>query len=200
MVVGLDEVGRGAWAGPLVVGAAVVSQKKRRLKGVRDSKQIAEKEREALFDPLGAWCAHWATGQASAAECDELGMSRAQRLAAGRALEALGVVPDAVLLDGRWDFVGHERTTMVVGGDAKCVSIAAASVLAKVTRDRMMRAQAEIFPPYDFGANKGYPSPKHRAALASVGASPIHRQSWSFMDGVAAKTGLGSIEICQSRH
>src|SRR5947207_5618769 len=139
-VVGVDEVGRGAWAGPISVGAAVLPRDRRVYK-VRDSKMLTEAERERLFDRIAAWCVAWSVGHASQEECDGLGMSAAQRLAARRALEGLGVTPDAVLIDGRWDFVGRANTRRIVKGDAICLSIAAASVLAKVTRDRLMRAE-----------------------------------------------------------
>jgi ribonuclease HII len=179
IVVGVDEVGRGAWAGPLTVGAAVVPRDRRVYK-IRDSKMLTETEREALFERVASWCVAWAVGHASAAECDELGMSAAQRLAAARALEGLGMDADHVLLDGKWDFVGG--ATRIVRGDQKSLSIAAASILAKVTRDRMMKEQAPDFPAYNFEANKGYPCPVHKAALQAMGPSSIHRRSWVFMD------------------
>ncbi|MCB0960998.1 MAG: ribonuclease HII, partial [Acidimicrobiales bacterium] len=156
VVVGVDEVGRGSWAGPLTIGA-VVLPKDRRVNKVRDSKQLTEREREALFDRIADWCVAWSVGHASHVECDELGMSDAQRLAARRAIEGLGVRPDRVLIDGRWDFVGGGITQMIVKGDASCLSISAASILAKVTRDRMMRLEDEHYPAYDFAWNKGYP-------------------------------------------
>ncbi len=205
MVVGMDEVGRGAWAGPLTVGAAVVPQDRRVYK-IRDSKLLLPAEREALFDRIAGWCVAWAVGHASAQECDLLGMSEAQRLAARRALAGLGAPADAglgdgggaavrgwggggapadaVLVDGRWDFVGHPRTRRLVGGDRISVSIAAASILAKVTRDRIMIGEAPRYPAYNFDDNKGYPCPVHRAALHAVGPSVIHRRSWVFMDGL----------------
>lgn len=183
IVVGLDEVGRGSWAGPLTIGAAVLPRD-RRVNKVRDSKMLTEPEREALFDRIADWCTAWAVGHASAAECDELGMSDAQRLAARRALDALGVRPDQVLLDGRWDFVGGANTTMIVKGDASCLSISAASILAKVTRDRIMREEDEAYPAYDFAWNKGYPCPRHKQALRGLGPSAIHRRSWAFMDDI----------------
>src|SRR5690606_17933942 len=133
--------GRGAWAGPLTVGAAVVP-KHRRINKIRDSKMLTETEREALFGRIAAWCETWAVGHASAQECDELGMSEAQRLATRRALDGLGVPVDRVLLDGNWDFVGGGIAERIVKGDASCLSIAAASILAKVSRDRIMRALA----------------------------------------------------------
>jgi ribonuclease HII len=183
VVVGVDEVGRGAWAGPLVVGAAVVPQD-RRLNKVRDSKMLSEAEREALFDRIAGWCEAWAIGAATHDECDELGMSAAQKLAARRALDGLGVEPDRVLLDGNWDFVGGGNVRTVVKGDARCLSIAAASILAKVSRDRLMRGEAENFPGYEFHANKGYPCPRHQIALAGMGPTSIHRRTWAFMDSL----------------
>jgi ribonuclease HII len=182
VVVGVDEVGRGSWAGPITVGAAVLPRD-RRVYGVRDSKMLAEAERERLYPRLAAWCAAWAVGHASQPECDELGMSAAQKLAARRAIAGLGVTPDALLIDGRWDFVGGiPAVTRIVKGDAKCLTIATASILAKVTRDRIMRAEAEHFPAYDFDLNKGYPCPRHKAALAAWGPTSIHRRAWVFMD------------------
>jgi len=183
IVVGVDEVGRGAWAGPITVGAAVIPRHRRVYK-IRDSKMLTEDEREALFERIAAWCEAWSVGHASFEECDDLGMAEAQRLAARRALEGLGVVPDAVILDGRWDFVGAATTEAVVGGDARCLSIAAASILAKVTRDRIMRAEADHFPVYGFESNKGYPEPRHQAALQWYGPSSIHRRSWVFMESM----------------
>jgi ribonuclease HII len=183
VVVGIDEVGRGAWAGPLTLGAAVLPRDRRVYK-VRDSKQLTAREREALFDRIGDWCTAWSVGHASAEECDELGMSEAQRLAARRAIEGLGVRPDRVLIDGNWDFVGGGITQRIVKGDARCLSISAASILAKVTRDRIMRAESEHHPWWWFDQNKGYPCPRHQAALRGMGPSAIHRRSWVFMDSL----------------
>ncbi|HEU4839970.1 MAG TPA: ribonuclease HII, partial [Ilumatobacteraceae bacterium] len=141
VVVGIDEVGRGAWAGPLTVGA-VILPRDRRVNGIRDSKLLTERERERLFDRVATWCLAWGVGAASQVECDELGMSAAQKLAAFRAIEQLGVVPDAAVVDGNWDFVsphvGHVARR--IKADARCLSVAAASILAKVVRDREMRA------------------------------------------------------------
>jgi len=179
VIVGMDEVGRGSWAGPLTVGAAVVPLNRRVYK-IRDSKMLTEDEREALFDRIADWCESWSVGHASAEECDELGMSDAQRLAARRALDGLAIAPDHVLVDGNWDFVGG--ASKIVRGDRTSLSIAAASILAKVSRDRIMRGMAEHHPGYNFEANKGYPCPIHKAALQAWGPSAIHRRSWVFMD------------------
>ena len=180
-VAGCDEVGRGAWAGPVSVGVVVVPLD-RRINGVRDSKMLSEAEREGLYDPILEWCLDWSVGHALPQECDEFGMSEAQRRAARRALNGLTDAPDYLLLDGRWDFVRTGRVQTVVGGDMQCLSIAAASVVAKVTRDRLMRLLASSYPEYDFASNKGYPSPKHKEALRQLGPTPIHRQSWAFME------------------
>lgn len=183
VVVGLDEVGRGAWAGPLTI-AAVVLPRDRRVYGVRDSKQLSEARREQLFDRVTEWCDAVGVGHVAHDECDAIGMSEAQRLAARRALESLGVVPDVVLVDGPWDFVGGGRVETIVKGDAVCLSIAAASIVAKVTRDRIMRAAAEDHPAFDFERNKGYPCARHKLALKGYGPTSLHRRSWSFMDNL----------------
>lgn len=183
VIVGVDEVGRGAWAGPIMVGAAVLPVE-RRVYGVRDSKMLTEGEREKLFGRVASWCLAWAVGAAAQEECDTLGMAQAQRLAARRAVDGLGVTPDHVLVDGNWDFVGVAPATRIVKGDATCLSIAAASILAKVTRDRHMREQADHYPLYEFDSNKGYPCPRHKAALQAFGPSSIHRRTWVFMEGL----------------
>ena len=195
-IVGVDEVGKGSWAGPLVIGIAMLSREMVFsdepavvLGGVRDSKQLSEMQREEMFDQVAAKCLSWSIGAASALECDQLGMVEAQRLATARGFAALAgasvyvVNVDAAIVDGRWDFVSpYAREVMLeVKADADCVSVAAASVLAKVSRDRMMRSLATDYPQWHFDTNKGYPCPKHRAALQGYGPSAIHRTSWAFM-------------------
>ena len=215
-IVGIDEVGKGSWAGPLVIGIAMLSREMVfsdepavALGGARDSKQLSELQREEIFDQVATKCLRWAIGAASALECDELGMVEAQRLATARGFAAfagasagsdlsIGVavrtpggdtaiidaaIVDAAIVDGRWDFVSpHARKVMLeVKADANCVSVAAASVLAKVSRDRMMRLLAGDYPQWHFDTNKGYPCPKHRIALQGYGPSAIHRTSWAFM-------------------
>jgi ribonuclease HII len=221
VVAGVDEVGRGAWAGPLTVGVALVGvpadadtttpdgrrlppTRRRVPAGLRDSKMLAEPRREAVFALVTRWCTAWAVGHAHADECDELGMTAALRLATSRAFAALpdGLVPDAVVVDGPMDFVtppaqgtlslgcepadAHEwwspEVRTEVDGDARCASVAAASVLAKVTRDRIMREHAPDFPGFDFDRNKGYPSPSHQRALCGYGLTSLHRRSWAFVD------------------
>ncbi len=170
LVCGIDEVGRGAWAGPVTVGAVVAPP--HHLRGVRDSKQLTRDERERASTRVMRWALGFAVGHASAQECDELGMTAAQRLAGTRALDALeaqGLVPDKIILDGKHDYLAlGERVTTVVRGDQACLSVAAASCIAKVTRDRLMREEAEHFPHYGFESNVGYPAPDHQRALAAV--------------------------------
>jgi ribonuclease HII len=201
LVAGVDEVGRGAWAGPLSVGVAVMEAGRRRVPaGLRDSKQLAEEVREAIFERVGAWCAGWSVGHVGPEECDALGMTEALRVATRRAFATLpaSLRPDAVVLDGKFDYVsppseptlfdelpaGPWRPVVrtIVKADARCASVAAASVLAKVTRDRMMRELADSFPPFEFDRNKGYPSPAHKRALCGYGLTAIHRRSWVFAE------------------
>ncbi len=194
-MVGVDEVGRGAWAGPLTVGAvAMRAGAPASPNGVRDSKLLSPAQRQQLFGAIASWCEGWATGDATAAECDELGMSAALQLATRRALDRLSAelaaVPDKVLVDGKWNFVDWLPSQAIVKGDQRCVSIAAASIMAKVTRDSQMADWSERFAPYGFVKNKGYPAPVHRAALVEYGACALHRTSWSFMRNVPEASPL----------
>lgn len=190
-VVGIDEVGRGAWAGPLMVGAAILPRDTR-VNGVRDSKLLTERRREELFDRLAAWCVSWSVGAASQEECDTLGMSAAQKLATRRAVEGLSIVPDVAVTDGKWDFVSPSvaNVELAVKADLRCLSVAAASILAKVVRDRHMRELAEHYPHWSFDTNKGYPCPVHKAALQGYGPSAAHRRTWIFMDHYVPWTAI----------
>lgn len=184
VVAGLDEVGRGAWAGPVTVGAAVTGLR-RSPEGLTDSKLLTERRRDALAPVLADWVIAHALGHASAEECDELGMSAALRLAATRALEALPMRPDAIILDGKYNYLGGPwRVRTVIKGDQSCVCVSAASVLAKVYRDRLMGELGTDYPAYGFADNAGYPSPVHRAALEEFGPTPLHRLSWAYLDGL----------------
>jgi len=186
VVCGIDEVGRGAWAGPVTVAAVVPGT--RHLRGVRDSKVLSPAAREVAATDVRGWARAFAIGHASHEECDELGMTAALRRAGRRALEALsaaGLEPDRIILDGSFDYLGlGSRVTTVVRGDASVLSVAAASVVAKVTRDALMAEEGENFPPYGFESNRGYPAPVHQAALAAYGPSSILRRSWIFMEGL----------------
>ncbi|HSO95878.1 MAG TPA: ribonuclease HII [Acidimicrobiia bacterium] len=186
VVVGIDEVGRGAWAGPVTVAAVVPAPD--HLRGVRDSKMLARPERERAAAAVRDWAVAIGVGHASYEECDALGMTIALRYAANRALTELsaqGYVPDRILLDGKFDYLGlGDRVITVVKGDMSILAVAAASCVAKVTRDALMREEAEHYPPYDFESNVGYPAPMHQHALRAYGPSAIHRRSWIFMDGL----------------
>jgi len=187
IIVGIDEVGKGSWAGPLTVGAAVIPKDKR-LYRIRDSKLLKEVERESLFKAAIDWCITWGVGHASNEECDKYGMSTAQKIAAKRAIEKLSIKPDHALIDGNWDFIGEvigkENVTKIVKGDTKCLSIATASILAKVTRDQIMKEEDSKYPHYAFSSNKGYPCPNHKKALKTIGPCELHRKSWAFMDKI----------------
>jgi ribonuclease HII len=184
VVCGIDEVGRGAWAGPATV-AAVVSAPEH-LKGVRDSKQLTRPERQKAAGRVRNWALAIGIGHASHEECDTLGMTAALRAAGRRALaqvEAQGFVPDRIVLDGNHDYLGlGSRVTTLIKADTSCLAVAAASVVAKVTRDGMMGEEAEHFPAYEFDSNVGYPAPVHKMALAAYGPSAIHRRTWIFME------------------
>jgi ribonuclease HII len=179
VVAGIDEVGRGAWAGP-VTYAAVVLPRHRRLYRLRDSKILTPSERERLAARIRSAALAIGIGHAWNDEIDRLGMSEAMRLAARRAVEELPLRPDACLLDGNWDFLRSLGTNneCIVGGDARCASIAAASIVAKVVRDRLMTDACPAYPAYRFSSNKGYPSPDHLDSLDRWGPSPLHRHSW----------------------
>ena len=186
VVVGIDEVGRGAWAGPVTVAALVPPPD--HLRGVRDSKELTRDEREVVAARVRGWAVAIGVGHASYEECDALGMTAALRAAGRRALgelAALGYEPDRIILDGNYDYLAlGARVTTVVRGDSTSLSVAAASCVAKVTRDALMREEAEHYPAYDFESNVGYPAPIHKSALAWYGPSAIHRRSWIFMDGL----------------
>ncbi|TDQ48214.1 ribonuclease HII [Actinorugispora endophytica] len=182
LVAGVDEVGRGAWAGPVLVCAAVTDGSPAP-EGLTDSKRLSPKRRVAMADLVRPWVRDHAFGQAEPGEIDEFGMTEALRLAAGRALAGLAKRPDAVILDGKHDYLGRPWAVRTqVKADLTCVSVAAASVLAKVRRDAAMAALDAEHPGYGFDTAAGYPSPAHRAALAEHGPTPHHRMSWSYLD------------------
>jgi ribonuclease HII len=184
LVAGVDEVGRGAWAGPVTVCAAITGLRRPPV-GLTDSKLLTQRQREELEPMLAGWVHSYALGHASPQECDELGMTAALRLAAVRALEALPEQPDAVILDGKHDYLGGPwRVRTVIKGDQSCVAVAAASVIAKVRRDALMAELGERYPDFAFADNAGYPSPVHRAALERLGPTEQHRLSWAYLDGL----------------
>jgi len=183
-VAGVDEVGRGAWAGPVTVCAAITGLR-RPPEGLTDSKLLTPKRRTRLAAILSGWVTSYALGHASPEEIDDLGMTAALRLAAVRALEGLPERPDAVILDGKHNYLGGSwQVRTVIKGDQSCVAVAAASVLAKVQRDTTMAELGTEYAPFAFADNAGYPSPVHRAALEELGPTALHRLSWSYLDSM----------------
>jgi ribonuclease HII len=203
LVCGMDEVGRGALSGPVSVGAVLVDASVRALPGVRDSKLLSPAARESLVPRIRRWSLGWAVGHAEASEIDEVGIIAALRRAGLRALRQLPTRPDVVLLDGSHDWLtppahgslldgdlldgelldpgpadSPPPVTTRVKADLTCTSVAAASVLAKVERDRLMAERHGRHPEYGWAANKGYASPDHLAALTELGPCREHRRSW----------------------
>lgn len=188
-VIGCDEVGRGALAGPVAVGLAVINASVRPLPaGIRDSKLLSELRREALAPVALEWALHSAVGLASPAEVDELGIIACLGLAGRRALaqlhhQGVDIRGSVVLLDGNHDYLNRALATPVtvttrIKADRDCGSVAAASVIAKVHRDRLMIQAHEESPHYEWASNKGYGSASHLAAIERHGASRHHRKSW----------------------
>ena len=176
-VAGVDEVGRGPWAGP-VVAAAVILDPLNLPGGIDDSKRLSARRREALFAAL-CETARFGVGAASVAEIDRLNVLAAALLAMRRAITRLGVVPAHVLVDGNRMPALPCPATTVVGGDRRSLSIAAASIVAKVTRDRLMARLARRYPGFGWEHNAGYGTPQHRASLAAIGVTPHHRRSFA---------------------
>ncbi len=181
-VAGLDEAGRGALAGPVAVGAVILPTDEAvaaALSGVRDSKQMTPRARSVWAQVIRQTALTWAVGMASAAEIDSLGIAAAIRLAAGRALERLSPPPQALLADYGLRPESRLPLATLVKGDRRSLSIAAASVLAKVQRDALMEALAAQYPGYGLARHKGYATRAHRAAIGRLGKSPIHRQTFA---------------------
>lgn len=178
MICGTDEAGRGPIAGP-VVAAAVILNPDDPIEGVTDSKKLSEKKRMALSEEIKQRALYWAIAQCDPAEIDELNILWASMLAMKRAIEALPVKPSIVLVDGnRVPPELQVPAKAIVKGDASEACIGAASILAKVERDRQMLAWHETYPQYDFARHKAYPTPIHLALLREHGPSPIHRRSF----------------------
>jgi ribonuclease HII len=177
-VCGVDEAGRGPWAGP-VCAAAVILHHRRTPEGVDDSKKLTAKARERLEAEIKDRAVAWAVAFASVEEIAELNILHATGLAMRRAVEALQVRPAMALVDGNYRFRLPCEVATVVGGDGLSMSIAAASILAKTARDRLMAQMDDLYPGYGFSSHKGYGAQKHAEALVSLGPSPIHRMAWA---------------------
>jgi ribonuclease HII len=177
-VCGVDEAGRGPWAGP-VSAAAVILNPKKVPKGLNDSKKLSAKTREALELEIKAAAMAWCVGFASVQEIAALNILHASGLAMRRAVEGLSLQPALALVDGNYRFDLPCETRTIIGGDGKSKSIAAASILAKVARDRLMVEMDARYPGYGFASHKGYHADIHVAALRTLGPCEIHRMSWA---------------------
>ena len=177
LIAGVDEAGRGPIAGP-VVAAAVIFDKKTFHKEINDSKQIPEKKREELFDWIIKNCLCYGVGIIDHQEIEEINILQASLKAMRIAVERLTIIPNLILIDGNKSFPSKIKTKTIVKGDAKSFSIAAASIIAKVTRDKIMKEAHENFPVYSWNHNKGYATLEHRVAVKKFGASPFHRKSF----------------------
>lgn len=184
IIVGIDEVGRGAIAGPVTIGAVAVDASHTSFPvGLADSKLLTPKRREAMEPLVREWGLACATGSATAAEIDRIGIVSALGLAASRALASLGVRPDVLVLDGNTPFLveepGGPRVVMRIKADQDCASVAAASVIAKVERDALMSRLHEEHPQYGWEGNKGYGAAVHTTAIREHGVTAYHRTSWN---------------------
>ncbi|MFW5823913.1 MAG: ribonuclease HII [Marinobacter sp.] len=190
---GVDEVGRGPLAGP-VVTAAVILHPERPIEGLADSKQLTEKRREALYDEIIAKAAAWSLGRCEVEEIDRLNIYQATLVAMERAVAGLGIPPEYVLVDGnccpRW----HWPSEPVIKGDGRIEAISAASIIAKVTRDREMVDLEAIYPGFGLASHKGYSTPVHLEALTRLGVTPIHRRSFRPVQQALAARGLWQSE------
>lgn len=177
LLAGVDEVGRGPLAGP-VVSAAVILDRQSPIDGLADSKKLSEKRRNDLYEVICERALCCAVGRAEVAEIDRLNILNASLLSMQRAVQALGIAPDKVLVDGNRCPDLAVEMACIVKGDSRVAAISAASIIAKVTRDREMLALAEICPGYGFDQHKGYPTARHRDALRRLGVTPHHRRSF----------------------
>lgn len=185
-VCGVDEAGRGPWAGP-VSAAAVILNPDDLPPGIDDSKALTEKRRAALEPEIKARALAWGVGFASVEEIEELNILHATGLAMCRAIEALSIQPAIALVDGNYRFKLPCDVTTVVKGDSLSLSIAAASILAKTARDRLMVELDGQYPGYGFASHKGYNAPLHQQALKALGPCPAHRPSWAPIKALLAE-------------
>ncbi len=182
IIAGTDEAGRGPLAGPVVAAAAILTNEQRSIligEGLRDSKKLTEKARERLFDIICSCGVVWRAQAASPHRIDRMNILQASLWCMKRSVEKLPQTPNLILVDGNKMIPGiFIKQKYVVKGDDKVPAIAAASVVAKVLRDRVMAELDRIYPIYGFAGHKGYPSAKHRAILAEIGPSPVHRMTF----------------------
>jgi len=189
LLAGVDEAGRGPLAGDVIAGAVILDPA-RPVPGLRDSKKVSRARRPQLAAAVREAAQAWAIGRASVAEIDRLNILQASLLAMRRAVEALALAPQFVLVDGNRCPAWAYPALAVVGGDDLVPAISAASVLAKVERDAEMVALDALYPGYGFAAHKGYPTAEHLAALRRLGASPVHRRSFAPVRAAVAQCAL----------
>ena len=185
LIAGLDEVGRGSWAGPVVAGAVILPlgspSLRERLQGVRDSKVLTPRQRDRLYDVIQASALAIGVGIVPATMIDALGIVQATKLAMEEAIRDLGLIPHFLVIDGLELPSVPIPQKKIFKGDSLCLSIAAASIVAKVSRDRMMIALEGHYPGYGFARHKGYGTSQHRQALERLGICPLHRLSFAPM-------------------
>ena len=177
LICGVDEAGRGPLAGPVYAGAVILPDGMEDI-GIDDSKKLSEKKREVLYDKIIDSATAWGIGSASENEIDEINILNAAMLAMRRAIDSMAIHPDFVLADGNRKPGSPYPEMTVVKGDAKSISIAAASILAKVSRDRYMISLAEQYPEFQFDKHKGYPTALHYEMIKKYGILPVHRKSF----------------------
>ncbi len=190
LVVGVDEAGRGPLAGPVIAGAVIWSHQIN-TDGLADSKRLSAGQRETMYQHIIRVALDWAVGESSPEEIDALNIRQATLLAMQRAVEGLRLAPALALVDGRDSPALACPAITIIRGDALQPSISAASIVAKVTRDRMMHAMAQTYPGYGFEQHKGYPTARHIAALRELGPCPTHRRSFAPVRNCTADQGLG---------
>lgn len=193
-IAGVDEAGRGPLAGPVVAGAVILNPRKL-IEGLTDSKLLNHLQREKLYDLIVKNSLAWAVGQASVEEIDEINILQATLLAMRRAVLALSIVPSQVRVDGNICPDIPMKVSAHIGGDRCIPAISAASIVAKVTRDRQMMQYDKIYPHYGFAAHKGYGTPAHLLHLRQLGATPIHRTSFAPVRQVLLQGALRRVEL-----
>lgn len=180
LVCGVDEVGRGCFAGPVVAGAVLLSDECDIPEGIADSKLLKPKVRQSLVEKIKECCAGWAIGEVSVEVINRVGIGQAVQLAFAQAIQKLTQKPDQILIDAFYiNAFPKDNQHPIIGGDKLCSSIAAASIIAKVYRDELMEKLDDQFPGYGFGVHKGYGTKAHQAAIKSKGLSPLHRTSFN---------------------
>ncbi len=182
-IIGIDEVGRGCWAGPLVAGAVMLGKP---INGLTDSKLLSAARRKQLSIDIYAHAAAWGLGWVSATEVDVLGLTAAVKLAMERAVQCIGPIADEIIIDGNYNYLPqYQQAHTLIKADLTIPSVSAASIIAKVARDEWMAQVAKDYPEYGFERHVGYGTKQHQAALSKMGPCPIHRLSYKPVSAAA---------------